>query len=142
MFLPIQNVIQRQNAAVKFQLWELPARLTPRRYIKQRGAWLSGTRSRPGFGRPSRDERHLASRMPTVRSLDGTARDAADESIKEKIIGDGYRHASDQRRAHQFAPVEDIAADEVGRDAQRHRLLVRRRDESQSVDELLHGEGE
>src|SRR4029453_11748115 len=26
MFLPIQNVIQRQNRAVKFQLWEVPAR--------------------------------------------------------------------------------------------------------------------
>src|SRR6266446_5325694 len=80
--------------------------------------------SRPGVGRPSRDGRHLASRMPTARSLDGTARDAADESIKEKIIGDGHRHTGDQRRAHQFAPVEDIAADEVGRDPQSDGLFL------------------
>src|SRR5262245_4287084 len=57
------------------------------------------------------------SRYSIMASPDGTARDAADESIEEKIIGDGHRHARDQRRAHQFAPVEDIAADEVGRDA-------------------------
>ena len=31
---------------------------------------------------------------------DGTARDAADELIKEKIIGDGHRHAYAQLRAH------------------------------------------
>src|SRR5215510_3026296 len=114
MFLPIQNVIQRQNAAVKFQLWELPARpdiatlyRTTRRQVIRNGADDRALVVLHETGR------HLASRMPTARSLDGAARDAADESIKEKIIGDGHRHAGDQRRAHQFAPVEDIAADEV-----------------------------
>src|SRR5262245_60230516 len=127
-----------EKQSVKFQLWELPARpdiatlyRTTRRQVIRNGADDRALVVLHETGR------HLASRMPTARSLDGAARDAADESIKEKIIGDGHRHAGDQRRAHQFAPVEDIAADEVGRDAQRHRLLVRRRDESQGVDELL-----
>src|SRR6266849_8706673 len=57
-----------------------------------------------------------------ARSLDGAARDATDEAIEKEIIGDGHGHARNERRAHQLAPVEDVSADQVGRDAERHRL--------------------
>ena len=61
-----------------------------------------------------------AIRRPSIRSvmraessvglLDGAARDAADEAVQKEVIGDGHRHARNQRRAHQLAPVEDVAA--------------------------------
>src|SRR6266403_357529 len=54
----------------------------------------------------------------SLLSFHGASRDAADEAVEEKVVRDCHRDARDQRRAHQFAPVEDVAANEVGRDPQ------------------------
>src|SRR5262249_30524937 len=81
-------------------------------------------------------------RPTAARSLDGASRDAADEAVEEKIVRDRHRDARDQRRRHQFAPVEDIAANEVGRDPQGDRLFLRRGDKRQGIDELLHRQRE
>src|ERR1051326_8061645 len=40
----------------------------------------------------------------------GTAGNAADEPVEEEIVSDGHRDARDQRRRHQFTPVEDVAS--------------------------------
>ena len=61
----------------------------------------------------------------SLLSFHGASRDAADEAVEEKVVRDCHRDARDQRRAHQFAPVEDVAANEVGRDPQGDGLFLR-----------------
>src|SRR5262249_37145160 len=46
-----------------------------------------------------------------LRLLDSASGYPADEPIEKKIVRDRHRNARDQRRAHQLAPVEDVAAD-------------------------------
>jgi hypothetical protein len=48
-----------------------------------------------------------------------------DEAIEKHIVGDRHRDAGDQGAGHDLAPVEDVAADEIGRHAKRDRLLIR-----------------
>ena len=55
--------------------------------------------------------------------FDGAAGDAGDEAVEEQIVGDRHRHAGDQRAGHELAPEEDVAAHEIGRHAERDRLL-------------------
>jgi len=54
----------------------------------------------------------------------GTSRYAADEAIEEKAVGDGNRDTCNERRRHELSPIENVAAHEIGSDAQRYRLLV------------------
>ena len=56
--------------------------------------------------------------------FDGSASNTGNETIKEEVIGDRNRDAGDQGASHDLAPVENVAAYEVGRHAQRDRLLV------------------
>src|ERR1051326_6504666 len=74
--------------------------------------------------------------------LDGASRNSGNKAIEEEVVGDCNRHARDQGTGHQFAPVVDVAAHQVCRDAERYRLLCRRGNECQRVDELLQAERE
>src|SRR6516225_2823576 len=56
--------------------------------------------------------------------LDGAPGYSTDEPIKKKIVRDRHRDAGDQGAGHDLAPVEDVAADEIGRHAERDRLLI------------------
>ena len=47
-----------------------------------------------------------------------------DEAVEEQIVGDRHRDAGDQGPGHDLAPVEDVAANQIGRHAQRDRLLI------------------
>src|SRR5262245_25901692 len=67
MFLPIQNVIQRQNRAVKFQLWELPARPDIATLHRTKRSQVIRNGARPGLVVLHEVGRHLASRMPIAR---------------------------------------------------------------------------
>ena len=69
--------------------------------------------------------RRVSSAQAT-RLFDGAAGYTGDEAVKEQIIGDRHRDASDQCAGHDLAPVEDVAADEIGRHAEGDRFLVRR----------------
>src|SRR5215204_433902 len=68
-------------------------------------------------------------------SLDraGQARDVV---FDEERIDDRHRDRAEQRARHQRTPEEDVAADQLGGDADRHGLLVGRAQEDQGVDEL------
>ena len=58
-----------------------------------------------------------------IQLLDGAASDAGDEAVEEEVISDCHRDAGDQCAGHDLAPEEDVAANEVGRHAERDRLL-------------------
>jgi hypothetical protein len=49
----------------------------------------------------------------------GTSRYAADEAIQEEVVGDGNRDTCNERRRHELSPIENVAAHEIGGDAQR-----------------------
>ena len=55
--------------------------------------------------------------------FDSAAGDAGDEAIEEEVIGDRHRDAGERRAGHDLAP-EDVAANEIGRNAERDRLLT------------------
>src|SRR6266851_904972 len=54
----------------------------------------------------------------------------------------GSRHGSAQRGGHELPPVEDVAADELGDGADRHRPHVALGQEDERVEELVLGERE
>src|SRR5262245_26743430 len=91
----------------------------------EHAAVLSHQARRAQYAKRIAPSRRAADALTAARSLDGAARDAADEAVEEKIVRDRHRDACDQRRGHQFAPVEDVAADEVGRDPQGDGLFLR-----------------
>src|SRR5437868_4014757 len=62
---------------------------------------------------------------------------AGDVVLDEERIDDGHWDGTDQRAGHERAPEEDVAADELGGHADRHRLLLGRREEHERVDELV-----
>src|SRR5689334_12885745 len=66
------------------------------------------------------------------------AREAGDVVLHEERIHDGHRDRAQQRARHELAPEVDVAADELRDDAHRDRLLLRRGQEHQRVDELVH----
>src|SRR5262249_40033883 len=74
--------------------------------------------------------------------FDSAAGYPADEPIEKKIVSDRHRNGRDQRRTHQLPPVENVAANQVGCHPKRHGLLLGGGDESQRVDEFLHGQRE
>src|SRR6185312_10050793 len=69
-------------------------------------------------------------------SLD-RAGEARDVMFDEERVDDRHGDRAQQRAGHQRAPEEDVAADQLRRDADRHGLLVGRRQEHQGVDELV-----
>src|SRR5918996_3074280 len=68
--------------------------------------------------------------------------EALNEPVEEDVVEQGDRDARDERGREQPLPEEDVAADELGGDADRDRLLLRARDERERVDELVEGERE
>ena len=53
------------------------------------------------------------------------ARERGDVMLDEERVIEGDRDRAQEGAGHQRAPVEDIAADELGEDADRDRLLLR-----------------
>src|SRR5258708_20950112 len=74
-------------------------------------------------------------------SLD-RAGEARDVMFDKEGVDDRHRDRAQQRTGHQRPPEEDVAADQLRRDAYRHRLLVGRREEHQGVDEFVPRQGE
>src|SRR3954468_4338670 len=70
------------------------------------------------------------------------AGEARDVMFDEEGIDDRHRDRAEQRTRHQWPPEEDVAADQLGGDADRHRLLVGRGQEDEGVDELVPAERE
>src|SRR5262245_18649339 len=62
-------------------------------------------------------------------------RQSGDVVLDEERIDERDRDRAKQRARHQGPPVEHVAADELGRDADRHGLLLGRRQEHQRIDE-------
>src|SRR6266568_8365501 len=63
--------------------------------------------------------------------------DAGDVMFDKERIDKGHRDRPQQRAGHQFAPVEHIAPHQFGGDADRHGLLIGRREEDEGIDELV-----
>src|SRR5205085_10323046 len=70
------------------------------------------------------------------------AREPGDEPVEERVVEKRERDRRDEGRRHQPLPEEDVAADELGEDARRDRLLLGGRDERQRVDEVVEDERE
>src|SRR4051812_3344836 len=60
---------------------------------------------------------------------------AGDVVFDEERVDDRHRNGADQRAGHERAPEENVAADQLGGDANRHGLLLGRRQEHQRIDE-------
>src|SRR6266536_5441513 len=73
---------------------------------------------------------------------EGTTREALDEAIEERVVEQRQRDARNQHRRHQRLPEEDVAADQLVRDAGRDRPVRGRRRERERVDELVDAERE
>src|SRR6185295_12170159 len=67
---------------------------------------------------------------------------AGDVVLDEERIDDRDRDGAEQRPRHELAPEVDVAADQLRDDAHRDRLLLRRGEEHERVDELVPGQGE
>src|SRR5229473_6310128 len=63
--------------------------------------------------------------------------DAGDVMFDKERIDEGHRDRPQQRAGHQLAPVEHIAAHQLGSDADRHGLLFGRGQEDEGIDELV-----
>src|ERR671914_105228 len=80
--------------------------------------------------------------LPPFGLPEGASGEALDEPVEERVVEQGERNARDQRRREEPLPEEDVAADQLRRDADRHRLQLGGGDEGERVDELAEGEGE
>src|SRR4026207_102300 len=67
---------------------------------------------------------------------------ALDEPVEERVVEERQRDRRYQDGRHERLPEEDVAANQVVRDAGRHRPLLRGRDERERVDELVDAERE
>ena len=65
-----------------------------------------------------------------------------DVVLDEERVEDHQRQRADQRAGHQRAPAVDVAVDELVDDRDRHRLVLRRGDEGERVDELVPAQRE
>src|SRR5918994_1028756 len=83
--------------------------------------------------------RTITSAMTLSLDRAGEARNVV---FDEERVDDRHRDRTEQRARHQRTPEEDVAADQLGGDADRHGLLVGRRQEDQGVDELVPRQGE
>src|ERR1043166_1261963 len=79
----------------------------------------------------------LRAMMSLLLRLHGAGGQAGDVVVHEEGIDDGDRHRAEQRAGHELAPVEDVAADQLGDDADRHRAHVALGQEDQRVEELV-----
>src|SRR5215467_2555760 len=83
---------------------------------------------------------------PFVRSRPASALDGAGESrdviLDEERVDDGHGDGAEQGARHELSPEVNVAADQLGDHAHGHRLLLRRGEEDQGVDELVPGQGE
>src|SRR5215475_2391902 len=79
---------------------------------------------------------------PEKPLLDRCAGDAGDELVEEQVVDDGHGHPHQQCPGHQRAPEVHVAADELGGDAEWHRLLLGDRHERQRIKEVLHRQRE
>src|SRR5262245_41581336 len=62
--------------------------------------------------------------------------------LDEERVDQRHRDRAQQRPGHELAPEVDVAADQLGHHADRHRLPLRRGEEDQGVDELVPGQRE
>src|SRR4051812_6058479 len=69
-----------------------------------------------------------------------SAREPCDEPIEERVVDECQWNARDEDRAHDPGPVEEVAADQVGRHADRQRAVRGAGDEGDRVDELVDHE--
>src|ERR1700730_17814077 len=69
-------------------------------------------------------------------SLHGTG-ETGDVILDEERVDHRHRDRAEQRARHQRPPKEHVAADQLGGDADRNGLLLRRGQEHQGVDELV-----
>src|ERR1700682_130344 len=69
-------------------------------------------------------------------SLHGTG-ETGDVILDEERVDHGHRDRAEQRARHQRTPEEHVAADQLGGDADRNGLLLRRGQEHQRVDEFV-----
>src|SRR5712692_6885955 len=74
--------------------------------------------------------------------FDRTARNALDKIVEEKVVENGDGHPGQECPGHQRPPEVHIAANQVGDDAERHRLFGRARHERRGIDVFLHRERE
>src|SRR5712692_10307755 len=65
------------------------------------------------------------------------AGEAGDVVLHEERVHEGDRDGPEERPRHELAPEVDVAADELGDDADGHRLLLRGGEEDERVDELV-----
>src|SRR5205085_8836223 len=84
----------------------------------------------------------LRSRTRAIGSSLDRAGDAGDVVLDEEGVDDRHRDRAQERARHQRPPEEDVAADQLRGDADRHRLLVGRGQEDEGVDELVPAERE
>src|ERR1700730_13034874 len=62
--------------------------------------------------------------------------------LDEERVDNRHRNRAQQRACHELPPEKYVPADQLGGDADRHRLLSRRREKHQRVDELVPRQGE
>src|SRR2546422_6145753 len=70
------------------------------------------------------------------------ARERGDVVLDEEGVDEGDGDGAQERAGHERAPVEDVAAHELGKDPDRNRLLLGRREKDERVEELVPGQGE
>src|SRR5215813_14018137 len=83
---------------------------------------------------------------PFVRSPPASALDGAGESrhvvLDEERVDDGHGDGAEQGARHELSPEVDVAANQLGDHSHGHRLLLRRGEKDQGVDELVPGQSE
>ena len=83
-----------------------------------------------------------AQAVDTLLSSKCTAGEAGDEPVEEQVVEQRQRDGRDQHRGRDRSPLDEIAADQIGRHTGRDRAVLRARDERDGVDELVDAERE
>src|ERR1044071_8101112 len=86
--------------------------------------------------------RRLTSAMNSTSTLCRTGGQAGNVVVHQEGIDDQRRSGAEQGAGHDLSPVEDVALDQGGDDADRQHQLVRRCREHQRVQELRPGDRE
>src|ERR1700722_7776419 len=60
--------------------------------------------------------------------------------LDKERVDEGHRDRAQQRPGHEFAPKEHVPAHEFGGDPNRHRLLLRRGQGNEGIDEFIPGQ--
>src|SRR3954453_17498653 len=68
--------------------------------------------------------------------------DPRDEVVEEEVVENCPGQPGDPPPRHQLTPIEDIATDQIGHDAERYRLDLLAVDEDEGIDEFLESERE